>query len=786
MKVLDNVRVPFRNASGQIVGGLILTPSRADANLSTAPLVELDDAQAREFGETAIQLLEGERYEYEVDCPTDLRLQCALSTRRRSLGDEGFPDIGLLETRSFCGTLLLELVDHQETRAGSIQGSALLDIRSVKLDFRTEYRGMVRRLTTEIADLVLDARSSAKIAFRSTFQDRSMEGWLQLQLELLRETLGSPEFGEALTHILSHPHERLHSTTDDVPSDSPIRWNPSTLRQLISRSPRRKTNAHSALAEDCGLSSVAERISVERKSRNFDTPENRFVKFALSEFGSFLAHAQSVFESHKGWGTAVAAAKRLATIVDSWSGRSLFNEIGGVTSVPLGSPILQRRSGYREILRWWLQFRTAAEVSWDGGSDLFRAGQRNIAILYEYWLFFEFLEWFCKRFRNGNRPEIGELLDGLDGSSPNLRLRRGSQLGPFEGFVTCGGRDLRAQFSYNEEFVSSIVRGKKGSWTRRLHPDFTVTIWPAAFTEKEAEENELLVRVHFDAKYRVESVSQLFGSEDEKDDESPDGNYKRQDLLKMHAYRDAIRRSQGAYVIYPAREASPTKFTMAYHEVLPGLGAFAVSPDESGRAHGFDIVTSFLEDVLLHLADRTTARERANFHSAVAYAASPDGTLPPMRVRENDLFVEHWRALPPKEHQVVVMRCDSSAQIEQARANSRVPFDLGGENLLKRVPEELALARNVLLYTFNDSPTARMLRLKRPGFEVRSGKDIVEAGFVGVESNHTFAVFDVEDDEFFLPDNWDVDAIDALLKEMDGAELSVVDLQGLMAAYRPK
>ena len=40
--------------------------------------------------------------------------------------------------------------------------AALLDVRSLKLDYRTEYRGMLRRLTDEIVGLVADARSSTK------------------------------------------------------------------------------------------------------------------------------------------------------------------------------------------------------------------------------------------------------------------------------------------------------------------------------------------------------------------------------------------------------------------------------------------------------------------------------------------------------------------------------------------------------------------------------------------------------------------------------------------------
>ncbi len=48
--------------------------------------------------------------------------------------------------------------------------------------------------------------------------------------------------------------------------------------------------------------------------------------------------------------------------------------------------------------------------------------------------------------------------------------------------------------------------------------------------------------------------------------------------LKMHAYRDAIRRTAGAYVLYPGDDQPKTK--KGFHEIIPGLGAFAIRPSD--------------------------------------------------------------------------------------------------------------------------------------------------------------------------------------------------------------
>ncbi len=761
MRVLSRSRVPFRSASGALVAFVDVVPMRDSANPQTAPLTETDDEDAREFGETTVQLRESDRYEYEVmsmRSDVDLRLRCSLSSRRRSLGDSSEkPDAGLIETRSFCGTLLLELVEGVVDATKSPVASALLDVRSLKLDYRTEYRGMLRRMSDEMAGLIADARSSTKAGFRSTFESRTDPGWLQIQLELLRETLDGADFSAALQRILSVPHERLSAVSDHVHSDRPIRWTSQAIRQLVTGTPRRAVSATHPLRAQVGLTSVAVRVVVPRKSRDLDTLENRFVKFALSEFRAFLAHAQLVFEtSGKEWGAAVELSRRLAAVVDDWLGRSLFHEVGEMRYAPMSSPVLQRKAGYRELLRWWLRFRSASELSWEGGEELFHAGQRDVASLYEYWLFFELLGWFCRECRGGNRPAIEELLDGLEEGSPNLRLRKRMELGPFVGTFARQSRRLNARFAYNRRFEVTRDRHVAGSWTRRLHPDYTLTFWPDGLAEADAERQELLVHVHFDAKYRVEDIEGLFGAEYSDDaDEEVEGNYKRQDLLKMHAYRDAIKRSQGAYVLYPGRSNAAVKLR-GFHEILPGLGAFGVAPDENGAAQGLEALETFLTELLAHLGNRTTAQERVSYHVAESYLVRE---LPvqygSLVLSERDEMSDTTRALPPAEHYVVVAWYDSPEQLAWTLEHGIASVRLGALPDSWHITPELATARHVLLRTHGGRVADGLFRLTTLGYRVFAGNELLERHYPGAESGAVYAVFEVELDVAYTARKWD-------------------------------
>jgi len=303
---------------------------------------------------------------------------------------------------------------------------------------------------------------------------------------------------------------------------------------------------------------------------------------------------------------------------------------------------------------------------------------------------------------------------------------------------------LNARFSYNKRFNVTKDRAAGGSWTRRLHPDYTLTFWPDGHSEEEAERNELLVHVHLDAKYRVEDLEGLFGMEgaDDADDET-DGNYKRQDLLKMHAYRDAIKRSQGAYVLYPGRSNKLVQFS-GFHEILPGLGAFGVAPDERGRAQGMGELSRFLDETLAHLCNRTTAQERSSFHVLQAYRSKFDiGPYTALPLPENDVFGKNLRGLPPAEHMVMVAWNYEEEQLEWTKANNIGVVRLGSLSGAWRVQAELSGVRHLLLHGRVGVPSGGLWRLRAPGYRILTDVDLAATGYPVPVFGEIYAIFDV-------------------------------------------
>ena len=97
------------------------------------------------------------------------------------------------------------------------------------------------------------------------------------------------------------------------------------------------------------------------------------------------------------------------------------------------------------------------------------------------------------------------------------------------------------------------------------------------------------------------------------------GGAKRDDLLKMHAYRDAISRTAGAYVLYPGSEIKDIRRHPGFKEVLPGLGAFPLRPSSDGLPSSSQALDQFLSDVLTHVASQVTRDERHRFWTATVH-----------------------------------------------------------------------------------------------------------------------------------------------------------------------
>lgn len=571
-------------------------------------LRELPLAEAEEMGEAPVQLLEGKSYEYLFSCP-DYRLRTnynGIITQSRSTNLAG----GRIVPNIYVGTLTAH-ASHKDTP--ELEIPVYFEVLASKFDnepnksYREHYRYMLESITEKSTELLMQINSPIHQNYEVDF-DQDPKTIYQ-RFCFVRSIIDSPEFEEALQKIISNPKTNWSENPEIKDTRGIRRFNQSAIRQLVSGSNRTALDEGHSLRRH-GLNSIPSKIEGVKKVEILDNPENRFIKHALEVYLSFCENCLEKFSP------ATRESKEADSLVKKLEGalsHTFFKDISRPTTLRLNSPVLQRKSGYREILNSWLKFDLAAKLIWKGGDDVYQAGKRDIATLYEYWLFFTLYDLFMEKFKLDKHSIGDKAYDHLfkfDNDKIELLVKAGKHVA-LRGQCDFGTKSIQVKFSYNRSFEGGNIyaNSKGGSWTSTLRPDYTLTFWPVDLKEMEAEKLELIVHIHFDAKYKVNQFLVNIGSRTEdldlEKEEERKGNYKNADLLKMHAYKDAIRRTGGSYILYPGTEQ---KAFRGFHEIIPGLGAFAINP--SNDKSGIDKLSAFVDKVISHLLDRSSQRDR--------------------------------------------------------------------------------------------------------------------------------------------------------------------------------
>jgi predicted component of viral defense system (DUF524 family) len=586
------------NARGDSLRVWLLPKKTPD--ITTPPLVDLSDDPELEPSLEPIQLLESVEYGYEFQLTEPAT---AITTDRGEIfepdTDEGLR--GRLRPGLYTGRLPVIIRDGEREI-----GRAAFEVRSRKFDYLSHYRWMLRDIADGFAEVIMERFAPTEQTFEI---DHTRDAaTLYQRFAFLKALLQGGSFDAAIQHVLARPHRAWVTEEITRAPGQGIRATARVLRQL--RQPGRRLPW-----DDGPVESLPARLPVPQTEETLDTPENRFVKFALTRWRDVVATIGRRLEEERDSQPVARGRSEVAHLVeqlDALLAADLFTAVGELAQFPAGSQVLQKRAGYRDIYRAYVQFEAAARLSWGGGDDEYGAGQRDVATLYEYWVFLQLAEAVSRLCQEPLDRQA--LLDRRGDDNLVIGLKQGRRK-VMTGVVRRLGRALRLELWYNRSF--NLGTGMAASWTRPMRPDYSLLIRPEPGSPGFEE-----IWLHFDAKYRVENLVGLFGGSAEADTDEEaallDGERaaerrgapKRTDLLKMHAYRDAIRRSAGAYVLYPGD--TEEKRTL-YHEILPGLGAFALRPSESGEADGIYAVQRFVDDVLTHVGSQVSQHERARF-----------------------------------------------------------------------------------------------------------------------------------------------------------------------------
>jgi len=561
------------------------------------------------------------------------------------------------------------------------------EIQSRKISYHEDYRNMVADIGRHCAQLLLDWETPTSFRLESDAAKDS-EGLLE-RFFFLRHALANDLLEIHFENIANRPHAKL--LKQDV-------WVPAGLANCPKfASHPLKYGRNWRPTDDEGVFQVsgltpAEMIH-ERKYESYDTPPNRFIRFALNEFRGVCELVLEHFG--QGQGPAYKEASDLRDKLDTILAKPFFDDVGELNRIPFENQTLQRRDGYRDILGAWLLLQNAAKLNWPGKDDFYDGNNRDAATLYEFWLYFVLREVLQKEMGMKEiRVEQGKAGNGSpfrDDGIKGINLKRGEKSVSAYEWEADNRQKVRVHLYYNRSFSRQVGLGdnadklaksyrsdpqKTGSYSRIFRPDFSLVFFPVKSDSKDlanvekdeqnAEKENAIGFLHFDAKYRIEDLTEALGMDEEsnsdtdkkkyldeeRDETKAKNTYRRGDLYKMHTYNDAIRRTAGSYIFYPgaskrqgkteSKAEIKTEFCR-YEEIVPGVGAFRMLPEspaldgnESTDARSSRLVLKqFLSDVLRHHSNRFSRDFRIRHwtgrvlgETAALYGGSPNPDIP--------------------------------------------------------------------------------------------------------------------------------------------------------------
>lgn len=602
MVSVSEARVAVCSDDGAIRGYLRIALLPRSGPGSPAPLIQTKGGEDNEGVLAPFQLLEGYEYLYEWEALPEFARQVTTDPEEVFQPDGTDGRKGRLRPSLSTGTLQVVLRSGDRTL-----GQLELEVRSRKLGYLSEYRWMLRDIAAQMTELVMDRFAVSGTTFIPEGSRDAVT--LYQRFAFLKALLTSESFQNALGEITRRPHVAWEEQHESVSPGQPVRASAYTVRQLSRPGARASWPSGS-------IESIPLRLDRRRTEATHDTTPNRFVRFALGRWRQVVADIDKGLAA-AGNNPAIARGRREVSQtleqLDTVLHQDLFKDLGSLNRFPADDQVLQRREGYRDVFRAYLEFELAAQLSWRGSESSYTAGQRDVATLYEYWAFLQLAQLVAQLAGQSFdlKPLVETRSDGL-----NVVLQAGKET-VVSGVVERLGRQIAVELCFNRTFRRGP--GSLGSWTRPMRPDYSIIISAA---DDEPATFEPIV-LSFDAKYRVEQIAELFGQADDianrddpaaSEDEMRRGGALRTDLLKMHAYRDAIHRSAGAYVLYPGDDDASNRAQYSeYQELLPGLGAFVLRPSQDGDAIGTPTLRQFLDQVFDHVATRLTRHERGRY-----------------------------------------------------------------------------------------------------------------------------------------------------------------------------
>jgi predicted component of viral defense system (DUF524 family) len=304
-------------------------------------------------------------------------------------------------------------------------------------------------------------------------------------------------------------------------------------------------------------------VRVTPLAHDNDTVENRFVVAALEVMVDVARRFERLSRSsgHVASATNAGEAAEIADQLQRWRHHQVLERLPPNRIMPVHSTVLRGRPGYREFLATYLDLLARTRLA-DPSDVRALLELRDAALIYEYWCFFRVVAAVKSRL-------------GLPTRLDRFKVEELGSRVPY-GYRAKWGSDVEVVYNatFSPKTSGPTVRGRD-SYSVRLRPDITMRTGSG--------------RLYlFDAKLKLD-VERSFEEDDEETGDSvPPDTFRRADLYKMHAYRDALG-ADNVWILYPGKTSELQEYEVPWPQPgadgFQGVGAIPLRPgsaDDSG------------------------------------------------------------------------------------------------------------------------------------------------------------------------------------------------------------
>lgn len=441
------------------------------------------------------------------------------------------------------------------------------DVLSPKLDTKYDLNVIIRQIRQEYGDLVFRYLTMTFQQFEMGREASNELIWLSVFKQIVERYI------QAVRFIIHSPHNKTRQREEFQKAERIKQWMPLLAERFAND---QRNNEEQALHRY---------YRTELTDSTLDTRENRFVKYTLERISERLASLLRKLSD----GTSdneIANLKARQSELENLRRNSFFSHVGRFDGFRQQSMVLQQRSGYSQVYRYWIMLQNGLDLI-QGDTSI---GVQPIWKLYELWCFLKVKRLVCKvlGIDMHNKEHLEKYVH--EETRNAFDLFEGGSLSGKVTYINPQNFD-EVEIGYQYSFNRASTKADMRSATTEQKPDIVMHI--------HKKERNITLTYLYDAKYIVRG-----------DDDGMLGNVidepKSETLDAMHHYRDAIyygRRGEarfskeiiGGYILFPGRmdEREMLEWMENGDEQLPyflksiaevNIGAFPLLPnEESGQ-----------------------------------------------------------------------------------------------------------------------------------------------------------------------------------------------------------